>query len=166
MASILKSLERIGRFFEDASLVAMLCVLIGLAATQIFLRNVLGTGFVWADELLRLLVLWLALMGAVVASRDDRHIRIDVLSRFLSKKWQLVATIALDLFTALICGVVAWHAAVFVMEAREYEDTLLGGLPAWYFQLILPFAFASIAYRYMLFFVRHVYDAFTGAGAR
>jgi len=159
---VLKTLEKIGRFLEDATLVVMLCVLIGLAATQIFLRNVMDTGFVWADELLRLLVLWLALMGAVAASRDDKHIRIDVLSRFLSRKWKLAATALLDLFTALICSVIAWHAAGFVMEAREYEDTLLGGLPAWPFQSILPIAFALIGYRYLIFFFRHIYAALTG----
>ena len=161
---MLKRLEKIGRFLEDATLVVMLCVLIGLAATQIFLRNVLDSGFVWADELLRLLVLWLALLGAVAASRDDKHIRIDVLSRFLSPKWKLAVTILLDAFTAFICGVVAWHAAGFVLEAYEYEDVLLGGLPAWPFQIILPIAFAWMAYRYAVFFFRRIYSGFTGAG--
>ncbi|MDH3695399.1 MAG: TRAP transporter small permease [Gammaproteobacteria bacterium] len=161
MSDILKTLERIGRLFEDASLVIMLCVLVGLAATQIFLRNIMDTGFVWADELLRLLVLWLVMLGAVAASRDDRHIRIDILSRFLSDKWKLVTTSVLDLFTAVVCGIVAWYAASFVIESREYEDTLLGGLPAWPFQLILPVAFACIAYRYLIFFMQRVYHACT-----
>ena len=161
MSEMLKTLEKIGRFFEDASLVIMLCVLIGLAATQIFLRNIMDTGFVWADETLRLLVLWLVMLGAIAASRDDRHIRIDILSRFLSDKSKLVTTIVLDLFTAVVCAIVAWYAASFVLDSRGYEDTLLGGLPAWPFQLILPVAFACIAYRYFIFFARHVYEACT-----
>ena len=54
-----------------------------LAVAQIVLREAFSTGFVWADELLKLLVLWLAMVGSVAASRDNRHIRIDALSHIL-----------------------------------------------------------------------------------
>ena len=43
---------------EDALLVLLLSVMIGLASTQILLRNLLDSGFVWIDPLLRVLVLW------------------------------------------------------------------------------------------------------------
>jgi TRAP-type C4-dicarboxylate transport system permease small subunit len=57
--------------------------MISLAFAQIVLRNGFDGGIVWADSLLRIMVLWIALIGAVVASRDQRHINIDLISRFL-----------------------------------------------------------------------------------
>ncbi len=160
----LGALQKVGRVLEDAVLVTLLGGLIGLAASQIILRNLFDTGFVWADELLRILVLWVALVGAIAASRDDRHIRIDILSRFLSERPRLAAVVIVDLFTACISAVVAWFAARFLMDSYEYQDTLVGGLPAWPFQLVLPVAFGLIAYRYFIFCLLHLIQLIRGVG--
>ena len=76
--------QRLHRF-EDALLVILLSAMIALAGTQILLRNLLDTGFVWIDPMLRVLVLWLGLIGATVATRNDKHIQIDVLTRFFER---------------------------------------------------------------------------------
>lgn len=140
---------RFGRWIEDAVLVILLGGMISLAAAQILLRNGFGSGLVWADELLRILVLWVGLAGALAASRDRNQIRIDVLSRFLGPRSQIGMRLVTDVFTSAVCGVVAWHAFTFVKGSFEYEDTLLGGLPAWWFQLILPGGFFLMAWRYL-----------------
>ncbi len=70
---------------EDALLVLLLSTMIVLASTQILLRNLFDSGFVWIDPLLRVLVLWLGLIGATVATRNNRHIRIDLLTRFFKR---------------------------------------------------------------------------------
>lgn len=144
------SLWRLGRWLEDAVLVLLLAGMIGLAATQILLRNVLDSGLVWADELLRILVLWVGLAGALAASRDRNQIRIDVLSRFLAPRARHAVRILTDLFTAAVCLVVAWHSLVFVRGSLEFGDTLLGNLPAWWFQVILPAGFFLIGWRYLV----------------
>ena len=76
-------LEKVGRAGEDAVLVIILTAMILLAASQIVLRNFFNFGFIWADEMLRMLVLWIAVAGAVAASRTDKHINISILDRFL-----------------------------------------------------------------------------------
>jgi TRAP-type C4-dicarboxylate transport system permease small subunit len=70
---------------EDALLVVLLSTMIVLAGTQIILRNFLDSGFVWIDPLLRVLVLWLGLLGATVATRNNKHIRIDLLSKLFDR---------------------------------------------------------------------------------
>ena len=139
------------RRVEDGLLALLLGSLIFIAGGQILLRNVFSIGLSWSDELLRILVLWLALTGAVAASRGDRHIAIDVLSRFLPGQWLRIMTTLTSLFTAAICGILAVQSWVFVSQSREFEDVLLGGLPAWPFQVILPVAFALITVRYLIY---------------
>lgn len=124
--------------------------LVVIASGQIVLRNVFSIGLVWADGALRLLVLWLALLGAMVASRENRHIAIDVTDRLLAPGLRRVVSVVRNLFTAGICAALAWYSWVFVRDSREFGDTLLGDLPAWWFQLIMPVAFALITYRYVL----------------
>ena len=151
---ILRRLEKAGKTFEDALLVLILSAMILLAAMQILLRNLFDFGFIWTDELLRLSVLWLAVAGAVAASRDDRHISIAVLDRFLPDTVQKLSRIVLDLFTATVCALLAWHGAAFMLTSREFGDTLLGNFPAWILQAIIPVGFALISWRYLLFSIR------------
>ena len=73
MRTIIQYLHRL----EDSLLVGLLSLLIILASAQIFMRNVLDTGIVWIDPLLRVMVLWLSLIGAAVAARELKHIQIE-----------------------------------------------------------------------------------------
>ncbi len=132
-------------------LALLLGTLIVLAGGQIVLRNVFSIGLSWTDELLRILVLWLALTGALAASRGDRHIAIDLFSRFLPEDWVRYVTAVTSLFTALICAILAFQSWAFVSLSREFEDLLLAGLPAWPFQIILPVAFALMTVRYLIY---------------
>lgn len=140
---------RLGKLLEDALLVGLLITLVVIAALQIVLRNVFSTGLTWSDELMRLLVLWLAMAAAVAASRDDRHIAIDVLSRFLAGRSLSATRAVIAAFTASVCALLTWHSGRFVFQAYEYEDVLLGGLPAWPFQVIIPLAFFLMTLRYL-----------------
>jgi len=151
---LLARLERWGKAAEDAVLLALLSAMILLAAGQIFLRNFFDTGFFWTDELLRLLVLWLAMAGAVAASRKDRHISIAVLDKLLPEPLMRVLRILLDLFTAVVCGLLCWYSAAFVRTTHEYGDTMLGDVPAWLLQLVLPVGFGLITWRYTLLAIR------------
>ncbi|MFW6242342.1 MAG: TRAP transporter small permease, partial [Thermodesulfobacteriota bacterium] len=98
---------------ETALLVLMLGLMLGLSAAQILLRNFFGTGLAWADVMVRLLVLWIGLAGAMVASRKGDHIRIDVAVRYLPPSRAGAAEALARLSTAVICGIAAWHGYRF-----------------------------------------------------
>ena len=100
--------------------------------------------------MLRLMVLWLTIAGGLAASRMDKHISIAVVDRFLPDKAQLVTKVLIDLFTAFICGLFAWHSARFVMGSYEYGDMLMRSVPAWTMQIILPVGFALMAFRHII----------------
>ena len=123
--------------------------LLGLSTTQILLRNFFSSGLFWADELVRLLVLWLAVVGALAATRDRRHIAIELIVRSLPDVLQRMTRSIVALFAAGISSVFAWQSYRFVLDSREFGDTVLGNWPAWYFQLILPLGFALIAWRFL-----------------
>jgi len=148
-ASWLDRAARLGRLVETTALAALVAAMIGLAAGQILMRNMLGSGLSWADEALRVMVLWVTMVGAVAASREQRHVSIDVLSRYLPRSWQAWASMATNGFVALVCALLAWASYGFVAGSVEVDDRVFAGqLPAWTVQAILPVAFALLAYRY------------------
>ena len=135
---------------EDAVLALLLGAMVLLAPLQIFLRLFFDEGLTWADPLLRVLVLWVGLFGAISASRDDRHITVDVLSFLFRGRLRAFVRGAVHVFTALVCGVLCFQSWRFVQSEREYGSVAFLDLPAWWLQAILPFAFATIALRYAL----------------
>jgi TRAP-type C4-dicarboxylate transport system permease small subunit len=142
--------EAVGRWLENALLVGLFGGLMILAVTQIVLRNGLSMGLPWADGLIRVAVLWLAVLGAIAASRDQKHIAINLSQRLLPAGARRPALILVEAFTAIVCGWLAWYSWVFVRDSRTFGDLLFGDWPAWIFQAILPVGFALMAYRYGL----------------
>ena len=134
---------------EEAVLALLLGAMIVLASLQILLRGAFGSGLAWADPLLRVLVLWVGLLGAVTASRVGRQISVDVLSRLLSGRARAAAGAVTSLFTAGVAAVVAVHAVRFVASEREFASVAFSGIPAWWLESVIPFAFAAIALRYL-----------------
>ena len=138
------------RWVEDGVLALILAAMIALAAYQVIARNLFDTGLLWGDALVRVLVIWVALVGAMVASRNDDHIRIDVLTRFAPPHWQRPLKRFANAFTCMVLGVFAWHSYRFVRF--EYEDGTLAfaSVPAWACEAILPVGAAVISLRYLL----------------
>jgi TRAP-type C4-dicarboxylate transport system permease small subunit len=149
-SSWLRRAARLGLALENGLLAALLGFLIVFSFVQIVLRNVFSIGVTWGDGLTRVVVLWLALLGALAASRDGRHIRMTALVQWLPPKLQPIVGIGSDLFAAAVSGALAYLALVFVRDSKAYGDVLLGQFPAWWFEAAMPIAFALIAYRFVL----------------
>lgn len=143
-------LERWGTALENAALVILLGALMLLAVAQIVLRVFFSFGFVWADELVKLFVLWIALIASIAASRSNRHLRIDVLSHFVAAKYARLPRVVVDAFAAFMCGFLAWHSWRYVQLVIEFEDTVLIDFPAWIAYSLLPLSFALMSYRFLL----------------
>jgi C4-dicarboxylate transporter DctQ subunit len=150
LLSLLATLDRYGRITENVMLVALLGAMMLLAVTQIVLREVFSTGIVWAGELLKLMVLWLAMIAAIAACRDDRHLRIDALSHVLPDKAIRATRVTVDLFAAVVCAVVAWHSWRYLQLEIEFGDTVLVDTPAWLAHAVVPASFAICAYRFVV----------------
>jgi TRAP-type C4-dicarboxylate transport system permease small subunit len=135
---------------EEAVLVILMLGMITLAVAQIVLRNTISSGLVWGETVVRILVLWTALIGATLASRSGQHISMDLAGRYLPPRMQQLAKIVTDLFAAAVCAVVTWFSAGFVRSEYASGTTVFGDFPSWPGTVIIPIAFGVIALRYFL----------------
>lgn len=136
------------RRLEDTALISALATMLTLAIIQIVLRNFFDSGFLWAESFLRILVLWVAILGAMIATRENNHINIDALSRYLPENLQPVIRMLTTLSAAVICATVAWHSLVFVQFEYSDKTIAFASVPTWVCQSILPFGFAVMAFRF------------------
>jgi len=141
---------------EDGLLMLILVGMIVLSFLQIVLRNVLGIGLVWIDPLVRQMLLWVALTGAVVATRDHNHITVDAVSRFLPPgRFRSGAGFLCDTFAMIICALLTY--STFLVFRMEFQDPqggyIMPGIPLWGSLATLPLAFAVMTLRFVRFSV-------------
>ena len=147
--AFLSRLLAVLNWIENAILAALVLLLVGLAGAQIVLRDFFDTGISWADPLMRNLVLWTGMLGALAAVRDDKHIALDVLQRYLAPVAQKIARIVTLGFAAAVCAAMAWYC--FSMVKIELDSASQPGqIPAWVPEAILPVAFGLMALRFAL----------------
>ncbi len=150
MQSAVRLLQRL----EDTLLIAALVSMLVMALVQIFLRNFFDTGILWAEPFLRIVVLWVGVLGAMVATRARNHINIDAISRYLSDTGRLITGSVTNLFAAVVCGVVAYHALELVRFEYQDDTVAFGHVPMWICQSILPVGFGVMAIRFTIDAVR------------
>lgn len=149
-----RSLLRLYNFLlatETFFLLFFLLTAVLLASTQILLRNFFDSGIAWADSALRMLVLWIGMIGAMFASRNKKHIRIDVLSHYLPHKLRDEIWRITEIITAIVCGIVAYYSIEFIKY--EYEDGMIAfaNVPVWLCETIIPIAFIVMSLRYFIY---------------
>ena len=135
---------------EDAILIGMLFVAIVLAVLQIFLRNFFDSGIVWGDVLLRIIVLWIGMFGAMYASRNNEHINIELGLKHLSEKTKPYVQAVVFMFTAAVCALVAWYSVGFVISEYHEGSMAFAKVPVWVTEAIIPIAFINISVRYII----------------
>ena len=158
--NILNRLLFLIKQIEEGIVVMMLSSMLGFAVLQIILRNVFHSGIQWSDSFLRILVLWLGLIGAMIASRDGKHINIDLLSKYLPDKLSSLSRIFCQLFTAFVSAMVAYYSYLFVLMEKASGDMAFANIPLWFCEAIIPFAFFVIATRYFVMASKDVLKIF------
>jgi C4-dicarboxylate transporter DctQ subunit len=142
-------LQRLHRA-EDLLLAGLLLALLLLAVAQIALRLLFDTGLEWAEPMSRAGVLWLALPGALGATRARKHIAIDALPRVLSPGPQRLAWVVSHLAAAVIAATLAWLGAGMVGLEREAPVPFVAGIASWVPMLAFPAGFGLMALRFLL----------------
>jgi len=135
---------------EDSILVALVLMIIGMAVNQIILRNLFGTGIIWGDIMVRILVLWIGMTGAMAASRRGDHINIDILTRYLPPQFKSVIRGFIAFLTAGISSVAAYYSFKFVAGEYSFGEQAFAGVPVWICEVIIPLGFSVIALRYFM----------------
>ena len=86
----------------------------------------------------------------MAASRNHRHINIDIIGRFLAPRPAKVVAVLNALFTAGVCAALAYYSFDFVRVEYEAPSMAFANVPTWVCESIMPIAFTVITLRYLL----------------
>jgi C4-dicarboxylate transporter DctQ subunit len=133
---------------EQALISILLSVMILVAFLQIVLRNLFATGFTWGDPLVRNLVLWVGFIGAAIATREGKHISIDVVSQWLPSRGKIFIEVIIQLFSFIVCGLLTFAAVKFIRNEALMGNSTFLGIRVWVPEIILPVTFGLMTLRF------------------
>ena len=147
-------------YVERVLIVSLLGIMVLLAFLQVILRNYFSTGILWADPFLRHLVLWIGFLGASLATQQEKHINIDLITRFTSPRVTNVIRIITNLFAGIVCYILASAGLTFLKSEITAGGSLFSigetVFHAWWFQVIIPVGFALMALRFFIRTLEHI----------
>jgi len=143
----LKFLFKIDDVLAHVERWAVCLLFFGLTAITfgtIVARNLFAASSQQLLELAPAGVLWIALVGASLALRQGRHIRLELLLRYAPERLRRWARAAASVFGAVVMGVLLAASFGFV----ENEVAIFGAR-GW-IAGVFPFFFAVAAFRFLL----------------
>lgn len=135
---------------EKGLIVILLSVMVLVAFTQIIMRNAFSTGLSWGEPLVRYLVLWVGFMGAALATREGKHITIELFSVWKSKSPRWYTTGISHLCSTLVCALLATAAVKFLWFEAQMGTTTFFSIPVWVPELIMPITFGIMSIRFFI----------------
>ena len=151
-----RDLKPISPFFraialvEDLAISFILVSMIVLVLVQIVMRNFYATGLSGGAEIVRHMLLWVAFLGAAIAAREGKHIRIDIAQRILPEGPNNILEIITGLFTTAVCSILLYASIVFIRNEYELGTTIpFFNMPVWVLELVIPLGYAAVTLRYL-----------------
>ena len=158
---IIEAISNALLWIERSLIVILLTMMCTLAFLQVILRNAFSFGFLWADPLLRYMVLWVGFLGAVLATREGKHFAVDFLNRFLSPRLLLIVKSFVNCFAAVVSILLMRAAFQFLIEGIGADERDLFDLPRRMYFTIIPIGFGLIALQFIFNVIRHLYNLIT-----
>ncbi len=150
--AVYRVVDKVVLVVEKAFLILALLVMTGLVFIVALDRwfEFINLGWFWATKLALFLMIWVGFVGASVATKERKHLAIDVASRVLSPKGAKVAAFFSLAIAAGFCFVLAGYAWDLVAESKEYGDREgVLPIPTWIIQTIIPFTLVVMGARFI-----------------
>lgn len=145
---------------ESIALAICLLTMLFVAFFQVVMRNIYDIGYVWADILVRILVLWVGLLGAAIATSEARHLTIDVITKFLPPRFAQTIRVTTWLFALTICVLLARAAMMYMEMQKQGGEETIFGIPSYLTEIIIPIAFVLISFHFVLLILQGIIGIF------
>lgn len=161
----MKKLANFYNKFEEYALVISLVITVIVIFIQVIARYVFNSSLSWSEEFSRYLFIWQTWLGASVALRDDKHIRLEMLDNKFGPNGKNVMIIIADLLWLAfdIFLIVSGTELVSKQLARGTRSAGLG-IPLAFVYASLPFSSFVIALRLVAEIIRTLNSMRTAGG--
>ena len=122
----MKRNEKIALWLEKiqtVSCIIFLALMSVIVIVQVFSRYVFNFSFVWAEELVRYLMIWMVMFGAALVQSKNEHIRIDFFPMLAGARGRRVMEIFFRLATLIFLAIIAYKGFKVSYFNRLFESS-------------------------------------------
>ena len=119
-------------WIEEALAIGLVVAIGVLVNLQVVARYVFHAPFIWPEEVTKLMLVWLAFLGAAAVSRRGADMAVNTFVELMPPGWRRIVACARDLMLAGLYLFVAWEAqrlvealAGMTLVATEWPVALL-----------------------------------------
>ena len=148
----------LARLFDMLATIAALILLamVTLVTADIILRNTLGIGFAWSNEVTEYALYLITLLTAPWLLRRGQHVRIDMILVIVPARFAWMMEALADIIGLAACLVLVWYGAVMTAQSARLGSLTIKNLvfPEWWLLAPLPICFALLALEFVMRFQR------------
>jgi C4-dicarboxylate transporter, DctM subunit len=138
------------RRVEDALINLVLLVMIALPIGEILVRKTLGQSITSASIVVQHLTLWAAFLGALLCTREGRHLSLSTAELLPEGKPREIARVFTHSIAAAVTGLFSYASYNLVVAEMASSSKIVGDVPEWVGLVIMPVALALMAIRLIL----------------
>jgi tripartite ATP-independent transporter DctM subunit len=136
-----------GTALERWALVAIVLTMIILPTLESVVRRLTGGSVPGAAVYTEHLTLWVGFIGALLATATGHHLALSTVDLLPASRMRDLARAFGSAVTTLVCAILAFASVDMVLADKGRVDTLAGGVPEWWFEIIMPVGFAVMSVR-------------------
>jgi TRAP-type C4-dicarboxylate transport system permease small subunit len=146
----MKKLVNFYNKFEEYTLVLSLIITVIVIFIQVIARYVFNSSLSWSEEFSRYLFIWQTWLGASVALRDDKHIRLEILDNKFGPNGKNAMIIIADILWLAFDIFLIFNGTELVTKQLMRGTRSAGiGIPLAFVYASLPFSSFIIGLRLM-----------------
>jgi len=155
--SFLRKISDIIEKIESLLIFVLVFLMVIFSFLQIILRNIFAISIFWLDDFVRHSVLWVGFLAASIVTAHGRHINIDLFSRFFKGASKRLLGVIKNIFSLVISVILLYASLKFISYEREGgEVSLTLKVPVWYLELIFPFTFSMMIFRFFILTLQEI----------
>jgi len=140
--------------------IALMAIIAATVIVEVIIRDLLDRSLGIHEELTRYLMIWVAMLGSVLLTYDDGHIRIAIIPDSLNPRTAAMVSIVADMFVLFFLAIFVYSSATNLPSITGQNTITLGVGMIW-FHAALPVGGALMLLIALRNFTDHVRQAFS-----
>lgn len=128
--------------------VSIIATMLVAWAGMLYIAAQVGFGYSWGPKISLTLLLWMAFMGASMATHQRAHLSIDAIRKLVPQGWTRRFNAASYLLAAIFTGAFFYLSYIYLLNEIGDAATASGDIPDWFKVLSIPVALFMITIRF------------------
>lgn len=126
----------------------LLIIMVSALFAQVVFRFVLSNPIGWSEELAVLCFVMMVYIGAIGATKNEDHLRLELIVNLMNAKGKCIFNIISNVLFMIVNLIITYSIFTVALNLQKYGmRTAMLGFPKWIAYMVLPVCFLLMTYR-------------------